>query len=98
MMFGKSKTRKVFGLRKPYRTYTILSNEGKQLAMENEKRKKKGLIKLTRKKRQRKSTHDYLWCLVKEKWESSLFLQNYVGHTTSSNERKQFVMEKEKNV
>ena len=37
---------------------------------------------------------DYLWCLVNEKPERSLILQNHMGHTTLSNERKQLAMEK----
>ena len=41
-------------------------------------------------------THGYLWCLVREKPKRSLALQNHVGHTTLSNEIKQFAMGKEK--
>ena len=41
-------------------------------------------------------THGYLWCLVREKPKRSLALQNRVGHTTLSNEIKQFAMGKEK--
>ena len=40
--------------------------------------------------------HDYLWCLVMKKPKRSLVLQYRVGHTTSSNERNQLAMEKEK--
>ena len=40
--------------------------------------------------------HGYLWCLVREKPKRSLALQNRVGHTTLSNEIKQFAMGKEK--
>ena len=41
--------------------------------------------------------HGYLWCLVKEKPQRSLVLQNHVGHTISFNKRNQLPMKKEKN-
>ena len=39
---------------------------------------------------------DYLWCLVKKKPKRSLVLQYRMGHPTSSKERNQLAMEKEK--
>lgn len=38
--------------------------------------------------------YDHLWCLAKEKPKRFLFLQNCVGHTTTSKGRKQLVMKK----
>lgn len=80
MVFGKWKTRKIFSLTKPCRTYTTLSNEGKQLEMD----KKKCLTKLTRKNDKGKVRLFFSFLVFKEKKEWNLLTLNtcYLKHMT----------------